>query len=333
VARTDADLLEGLADALAGSATEAEALATFAQGGMRAERVARALEEARRRGEGVLSAIARAAGLSGPEGAMLAAVGREAATTPTVVAALRAVAARARTRARRRGELAVALVSPIALSVLGIALAPLPNLVLGDAYFGPVLRELGLFALATGALVIGVPWLLGHRTAGPRLLELLAATPLLGRLARAHVEAEVATALAPFADGTSIDPAGLAAAATVATYGPLAVALHPSRASLRSLGEHASEGLRLLLATAPRAGRLDVRLARFADDASDRALRAQRRALVAAAWIVVLATSVPMLARGLSGGLGVGGTGGLRGVMELQNAEERELEKLMNEPR
>jgi type II secretory pathway component PulF len=335
VARTDPDLLEGLADALAGSATEADALGALEQAGAPARALAQAIATAQRRGEPLLSAIALAARVSRADAALLEAVGREPPSHGAIVAGLRAVAGRQRALARRRAELTGALATPIAMVVLGIALGPLPNLVLGGPYFGPVLRDLGIATVVMVALLVGVPSLIGHRTIGPVLLEIVAALPFVGRLARAQLESEVATVLAPFADAGSVDPAGLRVAAAVATFGPLARALHPSRASLESLGEQASDALRLLLVTAPLAQRLDTRLARWSLDAAEASTRTQRRLLLVVAWMAVLATSVPMLARGLTGGLGVGAGGIPGGIpgLDLQNAEQRELEKIMNEPR
>jgi type II secretory pathway component PulF len=334
VARTDPDLLEGLADALAGTATEADALAALEQAGAPARALAQAIALALRKGEPLLPAIAAAARVGRADAALLASLGREPPSHGAMVAALRAVAARQRALGRRRAELTGALITPIAMVALGIALGPLPNLVLGGPYWAPVLRELGIAAVIVIGLVVGVPSLIGHRTLGPMLLEVVSQLPWVGRLARAQLEAEVATVLAPFADAGSVDPAGLRVAASVATFGPLARALHPSRASLESVGEHASDALRLLLVTAPLAQRLDVRLARWSIDAAEASTRTQRRMLLVLAWTAVLATSVPMLARGLAGGLGGGGLpGGLPGGLDLQNAEQRELEKIMNEPR
>ncbi len=326
---TDPELIEALSDTLVGGATEAEAIAAFAQGGPAAARLAHELAAAAKGGEGTLRALPRLAHLDATDAAILAAAASEAPSTHLAVCALRAIAARGRAHAQRRSELAAGLTAPIAMLALGIVLAPLPNLALGGAYFVPVLRSLAVAALGAVALLVLVPSLLRHPTAGPVVLEIVAHAPLLGRLARERVEAEVALVLAPFADGASIDAAGLRAASAVATFGPLAAALHPARASIASLATRASDGLRLLLVTAPLGNRLDDRLTQWSARAWESSLRAQRRALVAFAWLLVVATSLPMLARGVSGGLG--GAGPLKGFMDLENAEQKQLDEIMNE--
>lgn len=325
----DPDLLEGLADALAGSATPLDALAALEEAGGRARRLARALREGTRAGAPLLAGLRSELALHPHDRALLAAIGDEAGSHAAVVAALRVVAQRIRDRGERARGVLAALGTPLAMVALGVVIAPLPNLVLGGAYLAPVLRDLGVLALVVAALLFAARALL--RAPRPfATLSTLAHAPLLGGLARAHLDAGLATVLAPFADGGCVDPAGERAAAALFADDDAR-----ARPSLDALAARGSEGLRLLVVTAPMAQRLDLRLARHAAEQTAASSRALRRTVTAAAWVVVLATSVPMLARSLGGGLPTGAGGAIPGLDldNLKNAQQRELDQILSEPR
>lgn len=327
----DPDLLEGLADALAGSAADADALAVLDEAGGAAQRFARALVPKVRAGAPLLSAMYDEVALHPHERALLSAVLSAVPSHAASVATLRVLARRSRDRAERTRAVVAALGTPLAMVALGIVIAPLPNLVLGGDYLRPVLRELGVLLAALLALGVAARALARSSRAGAWLAS-LARLPLIGAIARAQLDATLATVMAPFADGGCVDPAGLHAAAAV-------LALAPSKGRepepIEALASRGSEGLRLLVITAPMAQRLHDRLAQWASERTASAHRALQRAVAALAWTVVLAISVPMMARSLGGGLPTGAGGAIPGLdlEHLQNAEQRELDKILSEPR
>ncbi len=152
----------------------------------------------------------------------------------SMASALRVVTLRRRRSLARRRALRWGLVVPFGLGALTVVVDPLPNLITGGAYVWPVLRGLSTLVVVTLAIVAGIPALLRDRRARPRTLRLCAAVPGVRRLTALYAEEELTTALAAFADGGELRPAGLLVASSLLAWSPLGEPLRMATRSVRS---------------------------------------------------------------------------------------------------
>jgi len=332
---TNAALLDALADCLETGEPLPDALARVAAAGGAAlgwaERIGRSL----RADVPIAAALRRTELLDHAELALLSAEGADLVAP----ALLHALVLRRRGQVERRWAVLRGLIGPLGFAALTVVLDPLPNLVSGGPFVGPVLRGLALLVVLGVALFVGVPALLRHPTRRARALRLCAAIPGLHAFTALHAEEELVTVLVPFVEGRRINRQGLAAAAGLLAWSPLGEALRiASRADvppqaplpmggLESLARHLSLATRLTLVGGVGSGRLAERLRQRGESLTPLLTRRLRLTAKGAAYALVLLFSVAslagMVARGIPGLPTLPGGAG--------SADQKQLEELMKQ--
>jgi hypothetical protein len=336
----DPILFDALADAVTGTPTERDAITVLAGVSGRPAALAARLLPPVRDGRPLLLALADAEVFGVDDAALLRACAPEAPDANAVAACLRLIAARMRARADRRRSLLARATTPLLLWLLTIALEPLPLLVTTGGY-GRAFARGAVPLVVTVALVGALIAAFAARASRRAMLGAMLPLPLIGGLARRHLEAELATAYAPLVAADGLTPLAIAAARSIVEVGPLGRVLADRRPTLEALGRSSSDGLALLLATAAPARRLDARLGEWSAQARAALTRSMGRAITTVLWAILFvesARSLVGLGAGLSnlGGLGgLGGMGGLGGAASAMplGGEQLELEKIMREGR
>lgn len=316
---TVAQRLDALADALEAGATLAEALGDLERVGGRTGTWARRFGSLVRGGATFAGAIGQARALRPTELALVRAVERHGALAP----ALRRVAAARRAEAARRREILRGGSGPFVALVLTILVLPLPDALLGGDYFAFILPALALLGGGVALALLGLPALVRHPRSGPPALAVLVRLPGLGRLVRAHVEAEIAAVQAALvAAGMSANAAHREAASivswrrpapmpTVSVAKPADVGIvatvirrRDARDGASGLPAECSEAFRLALAAGERAGDLPRRLAAWSAETADSVTARLRTGVRVVLLGTVLASSL----------------WGLHGLLETQTA-------------
>jgi len=306
---SNADLLEALADCLEGR-DEKEALAMLGGAGRVSSAWARAIEKTLETGGSLPFALERSRALRKDEAAWLRSVGARA--TPK---ALRCLATRRRVSRARVHAILGGLGTPLLLLALTLAIDPLPSAVLGAPYLGPVLRMGFWFGIVALSLV-AVWFLFGDARTSPPVLRICANVPFVHRLVRAHAEAELANVLGAFADDDAIPDPSLASAKSLVPWAAF---------------EDRTEPFSLIILAGSAARALPSRLARFAEITANELTRSLRTLARTIAFLVLIAISIRSLVRIATRGLPTGAN--IPGLPSLDpnDAELKELDKIMKE--
>lgn len=335
-----ADLLEALSDCLDGAdrADLVSALTTLERAGGGASLWAHALTLSVRGGSNATAALAQSGTLEAPELSLLRSVeGIEGALAP----ALRCIALRRRLRATRARASLAAVIAPLSLMALTLALDPLPALILGGAYFGPVLRALSVMVLAVLVMTALLLLAFVHPRTSPAVMGALSRVPFVGAVVRRHAESELSLVLGAFADEQRVPPHAWKAATSLLGWAPFSTAVRDADRALQAddrpadasdvLASVVSQTLSLVLVSGSAARRLPERLTAFGERAAEIVTRRVRALLRTLAFAALIALSVQSLAKLVKTSVGgIPGMPGLPGDMS-PSAEQKELDQIMKE--
>jgi hypothetical protein len=226
---TDAALLEALGDCLESGDTLPQALGKLAMAGGAAGWWTDQIRRSVRADVPAGSALRQTRLFEPDELPLLPAEGPDAAAAQP----LHAVVLRRRRGVARRRAILWGLVAPFAFAALTVLLDPLPNLVGDDPFLWPEIRGLLVLTILGLTVFAGLPALLRRPRARARILRMCSAVPGLRWFTALYAEEELTTALVPFVVGEEVSPAGLAAAASLLAWSPLAETLRGAAASVR----------------------------------------------------------------------------------------------------